>query len=209
MIFSQKLLLIIKKIESLRCRLCATNPQKWIIVDEIQYYLEENPELQNYYEVNWNAHYWSDRIRQKRVKIDTLPIELSWPKETEEKVIPACYNYEEDFPGLYFIGVSYFNPITMIPYYFVKIGKADNIANRLRTYTTHNPMIFHNNASLPLSLYSLSNGESMCHHFLQRHSIQAPEYGKEWFAVDKETYLTFCERFQDPFFFAAVARGEI
>ena len=39
--------------------------------------------------------------------------------------------------GLYFIGETHFNPITDEKYYWVKVGKASNLKNRMKSYNTH------------------------------------------------------------------------
>lgn len=205
---SSHIITLISKVEYIRKQLHSRNPHKWELRDEIITMFENEPELYEYYDIDWDKTFWDDRLRRKPQYVEPMPIQLSWPKVWLDECA-ARYDYDEHFPGLYFLGATYFNPMTNIPYYMVKIGSTHRtVAERLKQYTTHNPMIFHDHASLPFSICPEAS-ESNCHNFLAKHAIQHPERGAEWYMVDKETYLLFCERFQSPFFFAKVASGEM
>lgn len=207
--FTQRILVKISEIEGIRPHLHYRNPHKWELQERIMKMFEEMPELNQFYEIDWEQSLWAERIKMRPRTVEPLPIELNWPT-TQMENCPAYYDYSENFTGLYFLGDPCFNPITRTPYFMVKIGAtySSTIAQRLKQYTTHNPMIFHKKASLAWSFCPEASEEN-CHSFLSRHAIQKPEYGKEWFMVEEKTYLELCERFQNPLFFAAVAKGEL
>lgn len=90
--------------------------------------------------------------------------------------------------GLYFVGETHFNPLTDEKYYWVKIGKAANLAERMRTYNTHNPMLFR------IDYSSEYEKEEYYHVKLIEKAIARCNHNEEWFLVDRETYLGMCEK---------------
>lgn len=92
-------------------------------------------------------------------------------------------------PGLYFLGETHFNPITHEEFYCVKIGRASNLRRRLKEYDTHNPMLWRID-------YSVDNEEMehYYHHRLYDVAIATCNHNKEWFFVDRQTYLEMCEK---------------
>lgn len=95
---------------------------------------------------------------------------------------PAC-------SGLYFVGQTHFNPITKEEFYWVKIGKASNIANRMAGYRTSCPMLYHIDYRK-----GSQKAEKVYHILLKSKSIAKCNHNKEWFMVDRETYLEMCEK---------------
>ena len=90
--------------------------------------------------------------------------------------------------GLYFIGETHFNPITDEKYYWVKVGKASNLKNRMKSYNTHNPMMWR------IGFNNEYDKEEYYHEQLQKVAIAKCNHNEEWFLVDRITYLEMCEK---------------
>ena len=45
--------------------------------------------------------------------------------------------------GLYLVGNVILNPITGETFYLIKVGMSTNLYNRMKEYSTSNPMMFH------------------------------------------------------------------
>ena len=97
-------------------------------------------------------------------------------------------------PGLYFIGETHFNPITDEKFYWVKIGMSANLARRLKDYNTSNPMMWRIDYLTEQDTIDLDKAEEAYHGILYEKAIATCNHNKEWFMVDRETYLAMCEQ---------------
>lgn len=108
--------------------------------------------------------------------------------------------------GLYLIGNTNFNPFTKEELYFVKVGKSVNLYNRMKTYKTDNPALFHiDYLELPREI--LNDNEKMSHIILYENCEEKVQYTEEWVKVSRETYLEICEKKFDYFFEKSHWRG--
>ena len=89
---------------------------------------------------------------------------------------------------MYFVGETHFNPITDEKFYWVKIGKATNLKQRMQNYNTHNPMLWRVDFSLDY------DKEEYYHKRLNEVAIAKCNHNNEWFLVDKTTYLEMSEK---------------
>ena len=113
--------------------------------------------------------------------------------------------------GLYLVGNTIFNPVTNEQFFMVKIGMSTNIYDRMKNYSTSNPMMFHigykivNCDDLNLSSYPsykrktiqgryIKELEEQYHKAMEDRKFCRFEYAQEWFIVDKATYLEICEK---------------
>lgn len=93
-----------------------------------------------------------------------------------------------DEPGLYFIGETHFNPKTDEKYYWVKVGKARSLKNRMKQYNTCNPMLWR------IGFSKEYDKEEHYHQLLANVAIAKCNHNEEWFLVNRETYLEMCEK---------------
>jgi hypothetical protein len=91
--------------------------------------------------------------------------------------------------GLYFIGETHFNPKTNEKFYWVKIGKATNLYERMRNYNTHNPMLWR--IAFNTKDY---DKEKFYHKELKKVCLNTCNHNDEWFLVDEDTYFAMCEK---------------
>ena len=113
--------------------------------------------------------------------------------------------------GLYLVGNTVFNPMTGEQFFMVKVGMSTNIYNRMKGYSTENPMMFHigyktiNCDNVDLSNYPsykktnaigkyIKSIEEQYHKVMEERKFCRFEYAQEWFIVDKETYMEICEK---------------
>ena len=113
--------------------------------------------------------------------------------------------------GLYLVGNSIFNPFTQEQFFMVKVGMSTNLYDRMKGYSTSNPMMFHIGYKVidcenldfnGCPRYKRTNVkgrhikayEEKYHAFMDAKNFVHFEYAKEWFIVDKETYLKICEK---------------
>lgn len=124
---------------------------------------------------------------------------------------PIHVRTDEHFGGLYFIGMVGFNPIIKQPLYMVKIGQSEDIGKRMRQYLSTNPLIYHNNCSLPIRDSSdRDKWEKNCHSYLKEISIDSPLGSREWFEVTERDYMFLCDVLCNELNFLSLAvRGKI
>lgn len=119
------------------------------------------------------------------------------------EVIPHC-------GGLYLVGNTAFNPLTGEQFFMVKIGMSTNLYERMRNYSTSNPMMFHiaykevndgvDYSKLPSYSRRTEQGryiksvEEKYHKAMEAHKFCRFEYAQEWFIVSKEIYFEICEK---------------
>lgn len=126
-----------------------------------------------------------------------------------ERIDNPYLTFDEHYSGLYFIGCVGCNPITKEYQYCVKVGRSNDIGNRLRQHAGSNPLLFHNRASFPYNKSNISVLEGRCHEYLDKVAIGMPTGAEEWWFVSEETYMELCDNFSNPGFFEAVAKGVI
>ena len=162
------------------CR-CSSSTGKGFSGRRMDNLMEEYPVLNEYWE-RTNARRWVDRF----VKIKDV---TNLTPDTEIPDFDDGIDYDApNAKGLYFIGETHFNPITHEEFYWVKIGKAVNLRNRMRQYNTHCPMLWRIDFSGDYAY------ENVYHIWLRQHCIAACNHNEEWFMVDRDTYLAMCEK---------------
>jgi hypothetical protein len=133
------------------------------------------------------------------------------PVNQKRKAESTYAGIEEHFSGLYFVGMVGINPITKQILYMVKIGQAQDIGDRMRQYLSMNPLIYHNNCSLPVRDFDDKNKwERNCHKYLDEISIDRPAGSREWFEVTEKDYRFLCDALSNELnFLSLAARGKI
>lgn len=119
-----------------------------------------------------------------------------------------CAKCSYEGSALYFLSMMCINPDGK-EYYLVKIGSSNNIARRIKDYAVTNPMIYHDNISLPCDENKLKEKEYNCHKYLASMAYAIAQNSNEWFYVTKENYFLLCNMFKDTTFFQMVANGEV
>lgn len=167
-----------------------------------------HPDLEQYYIINENAPRIAGRIH---LRIDNtvkqLVAEMIIDNEYEKTYGLDCLKIdpiEEYFAGLYIVGDIKYDP-TYGKVFLIKCGGSNNVGARMKEYTTHNPMFFHDYTSLPCNDWRVK--EKIVQNFLNRVSIGRPPVSREWFIVTEETYFKLCELFKDKMFFSSIASG--
>jgi hypothetical protein len=112
--------------------------------------------------------------------------------------------------GLYLVGNVILNPVTEETFYLIKIGMSTNLYNRMKDYSTSNPMMFHIDYKIieDDADYSKMNRykrtaligkkvkfiEEEYHRAMEKLNFTHFEYAQEWFIVSKEVYLEICTK---------------
>ena len=147
-------------------------------------------EVKRHWEYHPSKAMYKDRFAiRKQPLADKL---INKPKEKHD--FDDGINYDApDYCGLYFIGETHFNPITNEKFYWVKIGKASNIRERLRKYNTHCPMLYRIDFK-KCSNNDVSQLEKGYQAAIKSVALASNNHNKEWFLVDEKTYLTMCDK---------------
>jgi hypothetical protein len=146
--------------------------------NKIQGIVNNNPKTHSYYTLYPSARKFKDRVKKKKAKIASLEVfndGISYDTPTDG--------------GLYFLGETHFNPMTNEKFYWVKIGKAINLRNRLHQYNTCNPMLWR----IDFLLHA-EDREKHYHSELEKIAIAKCNHNQEWFMVDEKTYLELCNK---------------
>lgn len=112
--------------------------------------------------------------------------------------------------GLYLVGNVALNPVTGEVFYLVKVGMSSNLYDRMKNYSTSNPMMFHIDYLIieddmdyskvasykraTLRGRKIKPIEELYHREMERLNFAHCEYAKEWFIVSKETYHEICTK---------------
>jgi hypothetical protein len=170
--------------------------------------MEEHPELKEYYIINEDEYFVSERISC------TVKEHLKDEIHALLKPVAALPTYDidclkiddnEHYEGIYFVGDIKYDP-TYGKLHLVKVGGSTDVAKRMKTYTTHNPMFYHNYTSIPCSNFRVHEKEVQG--FLERVAIGLPPTSCEWYIVDEETYYKLCDLFKNKIIFTSIANGE-
>lgn len=121
--------------------------------------------------------------------------------------------------GLYLVGNVALNPTTGEVFYLVKVGMSTNLYDRMKTYSTSNPMMFNidyliieddeDYSKVPSYRRTTLKGrkikpiEKQYHKAMEKLNFAHCEYAEEWFVVSKETYLEICAKKFNFFTFGA------
>ena len=112
--------------------------------------------------------------------------------------------------GLYLVSNVVLNPLTGEVFYLIKIGMSANLYDRMKVYSTSNPMMFHidyliieddiDYSKIPSYKRTTLRGrkikpiEEQYHKAMEELNFARCEYAKEWFVVNKEIYLEICAK---------------
>lgn len=156
--------------------------------ENILHLRKQYPEIQAIIFYDSHRRKYDDRFSYSRPAYEALKNgETLYPVKKEK--FDDGINYEApSYKGLYFLGETHFNPITREEFYWVKIGKAVNINNRMSQYNTHCPMLWR------IDFTPEYNSENYYHAQLRKHCIGLCNHNQEWFLVTRETYLEMCEK---------------
>ena len=184
------------------------NPTKKKRIQRCKELLEQHPDLKDYYTVNEDEYFVSDRVSFKinesiKNEVSTL-LHPSKPLPTF-KIDCLKIDDNEHYEGVYFIGDIKWDP-NLGKLHLVKAGGSTDISKRMKTYTTHNPMFFHDYTSIPCDNYR--QHEKIVQSFLERVAIGVPPTSNEWYIVTEETYFKLCELFKNKIVFTSIANGE-
>lgn len=185
---------------------CTATRKKYL--DRCKELLTLHPDLGKYYILHEESNCVSNRIRlaaDNPVKefVQKMFIDKGYTTTYRVDCLKVKTN-EEHFAGLYIVGDIKYDP-TYGKVFLMKCGGSNDIEKRMKSYTTHNPMFFHDGTSLPCHDWQLK--ESTVQHFLERVSIGVPPVSDEWYILPEDTYYSLCELFKDKMFFASVASG--
>ena len=104
-------------------------------------------------------------------------------------------NYDTpDYGGLYLVGSTYFNPKTDEKFYWIKVGLASRLNDRMGQYNTCCAMLYRIDYLKIAGEQQRKEIEHSYHQRLRAISLATCNHNKEWFLVDRETYLTICEK---------------
>ena len=112
--------------------------------------------------------------------------------------------------GLYLVGNVVLNPISGEVYYLIKVGMSANLYDRMKSYSTSNPMMFHIDYLIieddvdydkvpsykrtTLKSRKIKPIEEQYHKAMENLNFTRFEYAQEWFLVSKEIYLDICAK---------------
>ena len=138
-------------------------------------------ELQKEFVYNESACFYADKFERRDL--------ASAPLSRFEDGINYDAPEEE---GLYLIGEVNANPYTLELFYWVKTGYSKNIAERLKKYDTHCPMLWR--ADFKTDCCNARADEKYYQKLLNRIGVAKCNHNEEWFLVSRETYLAICEK---------------
>jgi hypothetical protein len=146
--------------------------------------INDKPFLSAYISYNPHRRAYVDRFTFDEELFDKL-----YPKKTQVEPFDDGINYSAPHAkGLYFVGQCFFNPYTDEKYYWVKIGRGIWLDERMSSYDTHT-------ASLWRIDYSPNyENEKFYHNILKSICLNTHSHNKEWFRVDRDTYLAMCKQ---------------
>lgn len=151
-------------------------------------YLIQYPEIKSIIFYDENRRKYDDRFSYSKEAYSALKNEKIIYPNVKEKFDDGIDYNAPSHKGLYFIGETHFNPYTREEFYWVKIGKAININNRMSSYNTHCPMLWRIDYARGYS------NEAYYHNKLRKCCIGLCNHNQEWFLVTRETYLAMCEK---------------
>lgn len=150
---------------------------------------ETFPILHDIWDFYPNEHFIKDRFRKREyeIKINTNKITV-----TVDEKPPIKIPNKDKVCALYLVGNTNFNPFTKEEFYWIKVGKTTDLKKRMKSYATHNPMLWKADYKL-VSKQTMHFYESACHHILNSYGTR-DENSQEWFQVSREIYLSICDK---------------
>ena len=147
-------------------------------------------EVQAYWE-----HHPSQRLYKNRFVKREIPKNVSVIKKANAGAFDDGINYDTpEYGGLYLIGSTYFNPITDEKFYWIKVGLASSLNDRMTHYNTCCAMLYRIDYLKITDSNKRREVEHSYHQCLKAISLATCNHNKEWFLVDRETYLGICEK---------------
>lgn len=164
-----------------------TTQQRATLFNEcLDYYRKHRKTISRFYKYDdqRRGRYTSRFIAVKAViVVDVLP---------EEEMAPA---YEistgkeiPDIAGLYLLGDIKFDPALKIPTYWIKPGLSSQMLNRMRSYDTHNPVVYHLDFIKIEDDYERRCAEIKCHNRMHKFALNRCATNEEWFRVSETVY---------------------
>lgn len=153
----------------------------------IQLY-EEHEELKEQWDWCPNEHLIKNRFVKKSVidiSIDRLEKDnnnLYFDRDTVNGTNSA-----------YLVSNTLFDPFTREEFYLIKVGKGIDLYQRLHSYNTYNPMLWTIDYTTFRTPKEMTIYENLCHTYLNQISGEKVKRAKEWYRVDRKTYLTICD----------------
>ena len=178
--------------------------QKEYIISEMERRVKENsryhykiavemyetfPILKEIWDYNPNEHFIRDRFKKK---IYNITIEKDKITISAKEVPPMEVPKDSHIYALYLVGNTNFNPFTKEEFYWIKVGKTTDLKKRMKSYATHNPMLWRADY-LKVSSEHLDFSEQICHHILNKYGTR-DNNSNEWFEVPREIYLAICAK---------------
>ena len=178
--------------------------QKEYIISEMERRVKENsryhykmavemyetfPILKEIWDYNPNEHFIRDRFKKK---IYNITIEKDKITISAKEVPPMEVPKDSHICALYLVGNTNFNPFTKEEFYWIKVGKTTDLKKRMKSYATHNPMLWRADY-LKVSSEHLDFSEQICHHILNKYGTR-DKNSNEWFEVPREIYLAICAK---------------
>lgn len=158
----------------------------WLIVNTII----NTPELAPFILVDLKRKSWGDRIQFQKNLIEFFK---------EEKYIPNVvngifqdgvdYNNIPTYKGCYFLGDSRYNPKTNRTEYWVKVGRAINIYNRItqQYFTCCSQLWF-------IGFNHEYQKEHYYHTQIEKVCVAKSNHNDEWYMVSPKIYFEMCEK---------------
>lgn len=185
-----------------------SNPTRKKYLEKCRQLLNSHPDLATYYVINDDAYLVCNRIKLAADNtVKQMVQEMTIKKDYTITYTVDCLKVktdEEHFAGLYIVGDIKYDP-KYGKLFLMKCGGSNDIEKRMKQYTTHNPMFFHDGTSLPCDDWQFK--EKIVQRFLEKVSIGVPPVSDEWYILPEETYFKLCKFFKDKMFFASIASG--
>lgn len=151
--------------------------------------------------------YVKNTVKQyiEKYKEEVKEYDVFFNPSTPPKAIRLCSSvpmFKDDYDhvtpqqecGLYLIGSTYFDPEDENKkYYWIKVGMSSNLKQRLKGYSTENPMYWLAD-TLICDSDIVTKMEYECHIALSDIAYGMAKNTNEWFLVTKEQYLTICKQ---------------
>lgn len=174
---------------------CASTSGKSNNGHKIILILEDNPRATNYWKYDPNRRAWADRftkIREYSDSLDDYAIVNDFnirngiviDEITDLKRAPSVR-------GVYLLGNCTCNPYTNQKQYWIKVGRAKNISQRMGAYTTCCPC-----TALLDTLETEQDVavENICQSLLSDNSVGRCQINREWWLVDEKMYKGISEQ---------------
>jgi hypothetical protein len=150
---------------------------------------ETHPEVCEHWMYRPEEFLWQDRFIRVSDYHPTPDVPVFRDDRTNLRLAPHA-------TGLYFFGNTAYNPETGEVQYWVKIGVGVDLWERARAYRTCNPSAYVIGYKETCQRY---REENEYHKRLEQLALYRNQNNDEWWMVDRETYLTMCEKSFDFF----------